>query len=73
MTDEAGGLLTVADLATRFGVRETTIREAVGRWLPEPGRRIGRSMVWTEAQLVGVSRPGIGRPKGSKNRPKDAP
>lgn len=47
-----GGLLTVADIARRWGVEGTTARQAVNHPdFPEPAVTIGRSDLWLAPEV----------------------
>lgn len=52
MVSNAGGLLTVADIARRWGVGPQTVREAVQHpTFPAPAVTIGRSDLWLAPEI----------------------
>lgn len=52
MVANAGGLLTVADIARRWGVESPTVREAVQHpTFPAPAVTIGRSDLWLAPEV----------------------
>lgn len=62
-------LVTLADLAERWGIARTTITEHAGRDdFPEPVAMFGRSFVWLadEAELWRATPRPAGRPPGQR-------
>ncbi|WP_024285322.1 hypothetical protein [Cellulomonas sp. KRMCY2] len=59
-------LVTVADLAGRFGCAQSTIRAATRGprpWVPAPDYIAGRTGFWLPEAVAGIVRPRPGRPR----------
>ncbi|ASR54198.1 hypothetical protein [Cellulomonas sp. PSBB021] len=67
-TPDPSGFVTMAALAQQWGIARSTLRTALGTWLPAPDATIGTAHVWRPESLAGLERPAIGRPVGARDR-----